>query len=141
MTRSDMSGLYSPLASNKKRSEMEKRESIINSSGARCVVSIHMNSFPSSKSRGAQVFYKLGNESGKAFADSVQGQLLKGVEYTRGVSAPGDYYVLNCTDKPAILIECGFLSNAEEEKLLCLSEYRKKFCEVVLQGIIIFFDM
>ena len=141
LTRSDMNGLYSPTSSNKKRSEMEKREKIINSSNADAVVSIHMNSFPLPSSRGAQVFYKEGDESGKAFADGVQSELLKNIENSRKIPAIGDYYVLNCCKKPAILVECGYLSNAEEEKLLCDKEYMEKFCKALLQGILNFFNM
>ena len=141
MTRSDMSGLYSPLAQNKKKSEMETRKKIIDGSGARCVVSLHMNSFPLPSSRGAQVFYKQGNESGKAFAEISQDELKKSIEFTREDCAPGDYFVLNCTDKPAVLVECGFLSNEEEEMLLCSDDYTEKFCKALLNGIILFFDM
>jgi len=65
MTRKDMNGLYSPLAQNKKKSEMEKREKIIKDSGGKIVVSIHMNSYPLSSLAGSQVFYRKGNESGK----------------------------------------------------------------------------
>ena len=57
MTRDDMAGLYSPLASNKKRSEMEKRIEIIQNANPDLVVSIHMNSFSSDEARGSQVFY------------------------------------------------------------------------------------
>lgn len=141
MTRESMDGLYSPLAQNKKRSEMEKREKIIRESGADLVVSIHQNSFPLSSLRGAQVFYKQGSESGKALASSVQKGLVEGDIKTRGEIAVGDFYVLNCTEKPAILVECGFLSNEEEEGLLCKEEYRKKFCELLFCGILEFYGI
>ena len=141
MTRIDMSGLYSPLAQNKKKSEMEKRKSIIDSSDARCVVSLHMNSFPSSSTRGAQVFYRAGSESGKAFATCVQNKLTNEIDFSKKECSAGDYFVLNCTDKPAILVECGFLSNQEEETLLCDEAYRSKFCNALLKGIINFFEM
>ena len=141
MTRSDMNGLYSPLASNKKRSEMEKREKIINSADGKLVVSIHMNSYPLSSLYGAQVFYKKDNESGKNFAQSVQSNLKKESLNTRGEASVGDYYVLNCTDKPAILVECGFLSNVEEELKLCSDEYRKNFCESLFRGVLDFYSL
>ena len=141
MTRESMDGLYSPLAKNKKRSEMEKREKIIKESGADLVVSIHQNSFPLPSLKGAQVFYKKESQSGKALASSLQTSLKNGNINTRGEIAEGDFYVLNCTDKPAVLLECGFLSNEQEERLLCQEEYRKKFCELIFCGILEFYSI
>jgi N-acetylmuramoyl-L-alanine amidase len=77
LTRSDMSGLYSPFATNKKRSEMQKRQEIIENSSPDVVVSIHMNSFSTSQARGTQVFYGEGMESGEKLADIVQRQKLE----------------------------------------------------------------
>ena len=141
LTRCDMNGLYSPLASNKKRSEMEQREKIINSSNADAVVSIHMNSFSLSSSKGAQVFYKEGDDGGKVFAENVQEELVKNIENSRKTALVVDYYVLNCCKMPAILVECGYLSNPEEEQFLCDKSYKEKFCKVLLQGVIKFFNV
>lgn len=141
MTRSDMSGLYSPTATNKKKSEMEKRKKIIEESNGDLVVSIHMNSFPSKSSKGPQVYYRENLEQGKALADKVQSQLYKSIQNSKKISKIGDFFVLNCTEKPAILVECGFLSNEEEEVLLCNDEYRKNFCNSLFLGILSFFEM
>ncbi len=140
LTRSDMNGLYSPFASNKKRSEMEKRKQIIENVDPDLVVSIHMNSFPSSQTRGAQVFYADGSESGQVLADKVQLVLNKNVEYAKKTAKVGDYYILNCTENPSILIECGFLSNPEEEALLQDENYMHDFCYNVLCGILLYFS-
>ena len=139
LTRKDMNGLYSAFATNKKRSEMEKRREIIQGADADLVVSIHMNSFNSS-SRGAQVFYADGSESGMAFAQSVQGALHSQIDYAKGSASVGDYYILNCTNVPSILVECGFLSNIEEEKLLINEQYQGKFCYAMLYGILNYFS-
>ena len=139
LTRKDMNGLYSAFATNKKRSEMEKRREIIQNANADLVVSIHMNSFNSS-SRGAQVFYADGAESGMSLAQSVQNALHKQIEYAKVNASVGDYYILNCTDVPSILVECGFLSNAEEEKLLMDESYQGKFCYALLYGILNYFS-
>lgn len=138
LTRSDMNGLYNPLAKNKKRSEMEKRKEIIEKSRADLVVSIHMNSFPSSEARGAQVYYAEGSESGKELAEKVQTSLYRSVEYSKKTSKSGDFYVLNCSNKPSILVECGFLSNPEEETLLADKEYQHEFCYNLFCGILQF---
>lgn len=141
MTRSDMNGLYSVTAGNKKRSEMEKRRKIIEDSKADLVVSIHMNSFPLSSARGSQVFYADGAEQGKVLADYVQGELYKTIPKSRKTSSVGDYYILNCTDKPSIIVECGFLSNPEEEALLVTEEHRNTLCYSILAGIMKYYDM
>ena len=141
LTRSTMDGLYDESAANKKKSEMEKRKNIINNSNADLVISLHMNSFPLSSSEGAQVFYAKGSEQGFNLAKSIQNSLSKSFESARDYVTVGDYFVLNYSNIPATLVECGFLSNPEEEKLLQTEEYRKNFCYSLLVGIINYFEM
>lgn len=141
MTRTDLNGLYSPFASNKKKDDMEKRKRIIEESGADLVVSVHMNAFPLSSSRGAQVFYGLNNQRGEALAASVQTRLQDVSSYAREGVKEGDFYILNCTSLPGILVEFGFLSNAEEEALLVREDYRKQMCDAVALGILNFYEM
>ncbi len=141
LTRKDMNGLYSAFATNKKKSEMQKRQEIVESSNPDVVISLHMNSFPVSSSRGAQVFYAEGNESGKVLGESVQNALHDEIDYAKSVAKVGDFYVLNCTEKAGILVECGFLSNAEEEVLLQQEDYQEKFCYAILYGILTYFSM
>ena len=141
LTRSTMDGLYDESAPNKKKSEMEKRRQIINNSGADLMISLHMNAFPLPSSSGAQVFYAKGSGLGFELAKSVQTSLSQSFENARDYVSVGDYFVLNYSEIPACLIECGFLSNPEEEKLLQTEQYRKSFCYSLLYGIINFFDM
>lgn len=141
MTRTDMNGLYSPLASNKKKSDMEKRKQIIEESGADLVISVHMNAFPLSSSRGAQVFYGLDNARGQVLGDCVQEQLRTVSDYAKSKSKKGDFYILNCTTLPGVLVEFGFLSNAEEESLLVQEDYRIQMCEAVARGVLNFYEM
>lgn len=141
MTRENMNGLYDENAPNKKRSEMEKRKKIIDESDADIVISLHMNGFPLPSAEGAQVFYGKGNEAGQALAESVTESLARDFESARDYCTVGDYFVLNCTDKAGVLVECGFLSNPSEEKLLQSREYRQKFCYSLLYGIITYFQM
>lgn len=141
LTRPDMNGLYQPDAPNKKRSEMEKRKQIIEDSNADIVISLHMNSFPLSSTRGTQVFYGKGNELGRALANSIQTSIIRDFPLSRKNSSVGDYFILNCHKKAGVLIECGFLSNPEEEKLLVQKDYREKMCYSILVGIIEYFQM
>lgn len=141
LTRPDMNGLYQPDAPNKKRSEMEKRKQIIEDSNADIVISLHMNSFPLSSTRGTQVFYGKGNELGRTLAKSIQTSIIRDFPLSRKNSSVGDYFILNCHKKAGVLIECGFLSNPEEEKLLVQKDYREKMCYSILVGIIEYFQM
>ena len=140
LTRSDMNGLYNPLATNKKRSEMEKREEIIKKANADVMVSIHMNSFPSSAAHGSQVYFAANSQAGKELADKVSLSLHKNVKNAKKTSKVGDFYVLNCAPCPSILVECGFLSNPEEEILLQNQEYMQNFCYHLLCGILQYFS-
>ena len=141
MTRSDMNGLYDESASNKKRSEMERRKNIINSSNADLMISLHMNSFPLTSSNGAYVFYASGSEQGYSLAKSVQQSLCQSFDNARNFVTVGDYFVLNYAEIPSVLVECGFLSNPQEEANLKSDEYCQKFCYTLLVGILSYFEM
>lgn len=139
MTRKNSDGLYSSTAKNRKKSEMEKRKQIIESSNADLLVSVHMNSFSLPSCRGAQVFFAQGNEQGRILAQNVQTSLKNTTSYAKSTPSVGDYFVLNCTQKPGILVEFGFLSNPEEERLLQDKDYMKSLCFSVVGGILNFF--
>ena len=126
LTRKDKNGLYGLSSSGRKKRDMEKRKEIIDGANPDLVISVHMNAFPQRKQRGAQVFYDKGNEAGKALAESIRLFLGKNIEHCNRIVMTGDYYILNCTPKPAVLVECGFLSNSEDEALLITSEYQEK---------------
>lgn len=140
LTRNDMGGLYDESASNKKRSEMEKRKQIICSSGADVMISIHMNSYPLQSLQGTQIFYAKGSEGGQELAKSIQTSVCKTFDRARKYVSVGDYFVLNCSPMPAVLIECGFLSSPEDEKNLLDKDYRESLCYHILAGIISFFQ-
>lgn len=140
LTRSDMNGLYDESASNKKRSEMEKRKQIISSSGADVMISIHMNSYPLPSLQGTQIFYAKDSEGGKELAKSIQTSVCQTFDSARKYVSVGDYFVLNCSPMPAVLIECGFLSSPEDEKNLLDKDYRESLCYNILAGIIAFFQ-
>lgn len=140
MTRTTQDGLYNTSAKNLKKSDMKKRQQIIEQSGANCVVSIHMNSYKLPKIKGAQVFYKQNNTLGKTLADNIQSQFIQSLPNAKQSSASGDYFMVNCTTLPAVIVECGFLSNPEEEQLLVTKDYRNKVCYLIMSGILNFFN-
>ena len=136
MTRKTEAGLYGIYSKGFKRRDMQKRKQITLNAKADVFVSIHLNYYSSPLRRGAQVFYKIDEEKSKSLADVVQAELNGGKECERDYTAlAGDYYVLNEADCAAILCECGFLSNAEDEKLLLTDEYRTEIAEKIFNGI------
>lgn len=138
LTRKNAGGLYGLPTKGYKRRDMEERRRIIREAEPDFVLSVHQNTFPSDTSRrGGQVFFREGSAAGEALAVSIQARLnaLGG----RSVSAlKGDFFLLECADCPSALVECGFLSNAEEERLLLTDEYQGKIARAVFEGVLSF---
>ena len=136
MTRSTKDGLYSEFKSGFKREDMKKRKEIIVATNPDAVISIHMNKYSASSSHGAQVFYDDEKGTGKVLAEMLQEIFKKQLGFARDEAQAGDLYMLKCIDKPSILVECGFLSNPEEEKLLTTIEYQKKICLCIASALL-----
>ncbi|HHU43775.1 MAG: N-acetylmuramoyl-L-alanine amidase [Bacillota bacterium] len=140
LTRTDDGGLYGDVKSNFKRTDMAKRKEIINQAKPQAVVSIHMNKFPTdSTRRGAQVFFEQMSVQSKELATALQNSLnTLNNEYAKRSFEPlkGEYYILKCSRYPSAIVECGFLSNPEEDMLLQDDEYRKKLAYQIASGII-----
>lgn len=137
MTRTTDEGLYDSNADNKKLSDMRKRREIINNAVPDLVVSIHMNSFPLDSCKGAKTFYQIGNDTSFNVAKSIQDSLHYYIDNASKTVGAGDYYILNCTKYTAVLIECGFVSNPEEERLLNDDKYCDEFTYSVYRGIML----
>lgn len=140
MTRSTQGGLYGTSTKGFKLRDMKKRKEIIENNKANMVVSIHQNFCPIPSKRGAHVFFDKDSEISKRLAESVQNSLngLNGI--TANTVLAGDYYMLKCTQNPSVIVECGFLSNADDEKLLCDDEYRKNVAYYIFRGIIAYYS-
>ncbi len=136
LTRNDGNGLYDSSQKNLKKSDMKKRKEIIEDCNPELVVSLHMNSFPLSSCCGAQAFFKKGSEQGEKFAQCVQDELGVQIPDAKKLAKVGDYYIVNCTDIPSVLVECGFLSNPQEEMLLQTKQYQTKICYAIACGIV-----
>ncbi|MBE7028565.1 MAG: hypothetical protein E7407_05990 [Ruminococcaceae bacterium] len=142
MTRENENGIFDENAKTtkeKKVSDMHSREKIMNTSGADLFVSIHMNKFEIAKYSGPQVFYSPHIEKSEAIAESIQQMLISDLkpQMEREIKkSDGGIYLLKKAQIPAVLIECGFLSNPDEEKLLLSDDYRKKMAESIGKGII-----
>ena len=137
LTRSSDAGLYGVASATLKRRDMEKRMEIIKKAEPTLVISVHQNYFPSSSRRGGQVFYKGGDENAERLATCVQNSLNALYEEVKDYAPlTGDYFILNCTEYPSIIAECGFLSNPEDEKLLTSEEFQDKIAYSLFAGAI-----
>lgn len=133
MTRETADGLYSPPTGNFKLRDFEKRRDIILAASPEIVVSLHANFFRRAPARrGVQVFYYNKSLQSRALAAAIQKKVNENInmKYSKRMYSQlsGDYYILNCSPYPSVIVECGFLSNAEDEKLLTTESYRSELC-------------
>jgi len=121
----------------RKQRELARRVEIANSSGGCVLVSIHANDFPSSRWRGAQVFYR--GDAGPAAAElaaCIQGELRRVLGNTERLASPSaDQYLLRYAEMPSATVEVGFLSNPAEERLLADDEYRRRVAWAIFLGL------
>lgn len=139
-TRKDEKALCDD-GSNFKKRDMAERKRIIEKALPDIVVSIHANKFPLRERRGAQVFFDGFNEDGKFLAEDIQRDLnILNDKYAKRTfrALSGDYFILKCTHAPAVIVECGFLSNPRDEELLNTPEYRGKLAFSIYSGIVSF---
>ncbi|MDE6614092.1 MAG: N-acetylmuramoyl-L-alanine amidase [Clostridia bacterium] len=117
---------------NVKRLDMQARKKIIAESNPTAVISLHVNKFSDSSRRGVQVFYD-DTGIGKDFATLMQNHLNENINAVYGNRSnyepiSGDLFITKCAKVPSIIIECGFISNAEDEKLLLSQAYCEDLC-------------
>ena len=136
LTRNSEAGLYGSSQKGFKRRDMQKRKEIINGARADAFLSVHLNYYSSPTRRGAQAFFNSEDEKGRKLADYIQKNLNDLSGQTRPLAAlAGDYYVLNESEPPAALAECGFLSSEEDEKLLLTEGYKEEIADKLAAGI------
>ena len=125
-----------------KQEDMAKRKKLANESDAELLVSIHQNAFPSAEAKGAQVFYHASSEAGKLLAECIQQSLRERVDSSNSRQAKENtnYYILRTTEIPAVIVECGFLSNREEEALLNAESYQEEVAWAIYCGILDYFE-
>lgn len=125
----------------KKVSDLKERVRIVNETENGLLVSIHQNTFPDGKYSGAQVFYAPKGES-QLLAEQLQNTFchtLNPGSNRRSKRADG-VYLMEHIEKTGILVECGFLSNAQEEAKLRSADYQKKLCCVIATTLCNFLD-
>lgn len=145
MTRYEDEGLYSLKSKTireKKNEDLSNRVDMINNSNADLVVSIHINSFPQRQYYGAHVFYQKNSPLGKIAADILQDSMksILDPENNRVPQVKKDIRIMDDTNIPVVLVECGFLSNDAEEKKLITDEYQEKIAWSLFTGLIKYFN-
>ena len=136
-TRKTEGGLYGLATNGFKLRDMKKRKEIIDKARPNLLISVHMNKFSQSTRSGPQVFYQQGKDDGATLAESLQ-RVFNDYTGNAHQAIAGDYYICRETNCPAAIVECGFLSNAEECALLQTDEYREIICNQIFNGVMLY---
>ena len=144
LTRSDENSIYDldkKTLRQKKVSDIRNRVKIGNESSADIFVSIHLNKIPQEQYWGWQCFYKKNDDSSKKLAKSIQGNLNESIqkENKREAMQLDTVYIMKHVEIPISIVECGFLSNKEEEQQLLNDEYQNKLAWGIYNGITDYF--
>ena len=119
-----------------KQADMRQRKKILSAPEVDLVVSIHMNKFSDRSVSGPMVFYMKGSLPGQAFAECMVAAVCQAIGRPNRIANPGDYFVIRECSAPAVIVECGFLSNAADEALLQDSSHQKKLADGIVQGVV-----
>ncbi|MBC7075405.1 MAG: N-acetylmuramoyl-L-alanine amidase CwlD [Syntrophomonadaceae bacterium] len=119
-----------------KHQDLANRVKKANEARADLFISIHANADLSPKWSGAQTFYNSKSEQSKALAEAIQEELIRILGNTNRKVKTGNYYVLEHTEMPAVIVEVGFISNPREARLLTSSEYQSKLAYAIFSGIV-----
>ncbi len=144
LTRSDDNAIYdldSKSLRQKKVSDIKNRVKIGNESSADIFVSIHLNKIPQQQYYGWQCFYNSKNENSKMLAEQLQENLNESIqkENKRVAMNLNTVYIMKNVEIPISIVECGFLSNPEEEKQLQEDEYQNRLAWGIYNGITDYF--
>lgn len=126
----------------RKNEDLRNRKILINGSSPDVFISVHLNSFPQKQYYGAQTFYKKGSEESEDLAKTIQKELRRLLDKNNDrVPQPRDtIYLIREAESASVLVECGFLSNPNEEKLLNNEEYQQKIAWAIYIGLIKHFE-
>lgn len=144
LTRSDENAIYdldAKTLKQKKISDIHNRVKIGNESSADIFVSIHLNKIPQQQYDGWQTFYNGNNENSRKLAVSIQNKLNDAIqkENNRIAKTIDNIYIIKHVEIPTTIVECGFLSNPEEERSLLEDEYQNKLAWGIYNGVINYF--
>lgn len=133
VTRADEAALAST-----KKADMRARGELLQTPGASCTVSIHMNKFSDRSVSGPMTFYQPGAEEGRRLAQCVIDRVTEAVGKKPRLANPANNFVTRVPSAPSALVECGFLSNRADEQDLQDETYQKTLAEAIAAGILDF---
>ena len=145
LTRSDENAIYdldSKTLKQKKNSDIHNRVKIGNESSADIFVSIHLNKIAQQQYYGWQTFYNTKTEQSKKLAEQIQTNLNETIqkENNRIAMKLDTVYIMKHVEIPISIVECGFLSNPQEEQELLQDNYQDKLAWGIYNGIISYFE-
>lgn len=142
MVRETDISLHNPEASTlrqKKVSDLKNRVTLINSIQNAFLISIHQNTFTDSRYSGAHIFYN--DEKSKPLAELIQKRMREELDPANNREAkkvPKNVYLMQHVNCPAVLVECGFMTNHREMSLLRDPIYQTKLASVIVTSYLIF---
>lgn len=146
MTREDDRSIHddnSNTIRKQKKSDLYNRFDIIKNNPRAIFISIHQNKFEDGKYSGAQVFYSKNNDASELLAATLQINIKKTLQPQNNreiIKAEKNLFLLYNAKTPAVLVECGFLSNANEAASLQNNDYQNKMAFAIFYGTILFYD-
>ena len=139
LTRYDDYDLSVNNTINRKRSDLSRRGNIINKSDCDLFLSIHLNDENTGIWKGAQTFYNTNNKENKKIAELLQQQFKEDLNSKRKAKNKNDLYLQKRINRPGVLIEVGFLSNASERYLLKQEKYQDKVTLSIANALLKYF--
>jgi N-acetylmuramoyl-L-alanine amidase len=125
----------------KKQIDLNRRIQMASEAKADVFVSLHVNATTEGRNSGAETFYHFKSKSGKELAELIQQELIKIPGMNRRIAKPGDFYVINNTSMPAVIVEVGYLSSVKEQKKLQQSWYQEQLARAIAKGIAVKFKV
>ena len=124
----------------RKQSDLLKRVSLINNSNCDLFLSIHMNAYSSSKWNGLQIFYDDINKKNKILAEVINDTLKENLKDIRNIKNENGYFMYHKIKVPGILIEVGFITNAEDRYKLRDNNYQNLLVKNIAKGVFNYFN-
>lgn len=127
----------------KKKSDLKNRLLLMKKYDNAIFVSIHLNKFTTSAARGSQIFYSGNSDESKILSDYIQNCIVSKIQKDNkrvNKKATSSTYILYNATVPAVLVECGFLSNKQELELLKNEKYQNEMAFCIYCGILDYFN-
>lgn len=126
---------FAPYQGTRQRTDLLARSRMVTQYNANLLISLHVNAASNRDLCGAIVFYKRKSTESKKLAEQIQDAILTVQPYNRQTILPGNFYILNASPVPAVLLEIAFISNPHEYQLLKNPAFLQQMAKVVANGI------